>query len=63
MRARLPQLAAIASSEMVANLLMIERLADACAEGEFVDLGVSEQAGVHQLELLLRRVLGKRAPA
>ncbi len=59
LRVRLPHLRSVSNAEMAANLFMIERLSDACAEREFVDLGVSAEAGERQLEVLLRNVLGK----
>lgn len=41
-----------------AALLTIERLADACAEGEFKDLGLPARAGQNALAELLARELG-----
>ena len=53
MRKTFFHLEAAPQERLAATLLMIERLADACAEREFVDLGISEHAAVAQLERLL----------
>src|SRR5262249_20461426 len=52
MRERSPRLNKATIAELAAALLLVERLADACAESEFGDLGVSPKAAEAQLELL-----------
>lgn len=59
LRLRLPHLARAPNAELAAALLQIERLADACAEGEFADLGVSARQAEAQLAQLLAATLGK----
>lgn len=44
--------------ELAATLLQMERLADAVAEGEFKDLGLSESAAVTALGKLIGRLRG-----
>ncbi len=53
-RARLPHVAEIEEATLLANLLMVERLSDACAEGEFADLGLSERQAETELARLMR---------
>lgn len=59
LRTRLPHLARVPEAELAARLLQIERIADACAEGEFIDLGVSAREAEAQLSRLLSAAFGK----
>lgn len=45
--------------ELAATLLQMERLADAVAEGEFKDLGLSESAAIATLAKLISRLRGE----
>lgn len=58
-RARLPHVAEIEQATLLANLLMVERLSDACAEGEFADLGLSERQAETELARLMQAVFGR----
>lgn len=53
----LPHLARIADARLARGLLVIERIADACSEGEFVDLQVSAEAAEIQLMTCLEEQL------
>ena len=46
-------------SELAVSLLQMERLADALAEGEFKDMGVSSRAGENALARLIEQLKGK----
>ncbi len=59
LRMRLPHLARVPEAELAARLLQIERVADACAEGEFADLGLSAREAEAQLARLLSAAFGK----
>jgi AcrR family transcriptional regulator len=63
LRARLPHLAAIDAAELAARLLTVERLTDACAEGELADLGVPDAEARRALERLLKAAFGKGGPS
>lgn len=54
--ARFPHLAGRDFPGLLADLLTLERLSDACAEGEFRDLGVSEEAAADELGDTIRRL-------
>lgn len=47
---------------LVADLLGLERLADAAADGEFADLGISEEDALEMAVGLVRRLRGENAP-
>lgn len=49
---------ALSRPELAATLLQMERLADAVAEGEFKDLGLSEAAAIATLGKLISRLRG-----
>lgn len=53
----LPQLAKVADARLARGLLVIERIADACSEGEFLDLQVSAEAAEAQLMTCLEEQL------
>ena len=53
----LPHLAEVADARLVRGLLVIERIADACSEGEFLDLQVSAEAAEAQLMTCLEEQL------
>jgi AcrR family transcriptional regulator len=58
LQARSPHLAGLGFARLSADLLTLERLADACAEGEFGDLGVPEYAAKVILTEAIRRAFG-----
>ena len=60
LKARLGHLTGRPDSELIADLLAVERLADACAEGEFADLGFSAREAEAELRRVLRAVFGAR---
>ncbi len=60
LRTRLKHLAKTDQAELAAGLLQLERLADACAEGEFADLGLTAAEGERALARVMRDVLGRR---
>ena len=55
---RAPHLAKTSSQKLLSGLLQIERLVDACAEGEFSDLGISETCAEKELADLIQNVFG-----
>lgn len=59
LQSRLPYLEEIDLDELLARLLMVERLTDACAEGEFADLGISISKAKKQLAALIKASFGK----
>lgn len=59
-RARLPHLDDVPQAVMLANLLLVERLSDACAEGEFRDLGLTETQAEAELSRLMRTAFGRQ---
>jgi AcrR family transcriptional regulator len=56
--ARLPHLSTRRFPGLAADLLTLERLADACAEGEFTDLGVPDAAASNVLAEAIRKAFG-----
>ena len=58
---RLPHLTQASSQELLVKLLQIERLADACAEQEFADLGVSEELALAELAFLMQSAFGSQS--
>ncbi len=56
--ARLPHLSGRSFPSVAADLLTLERLADACAEGELTDLGVPDAAASNVLAEAIRRAFG-----
>ncbi len=60
MRARLPHLDRLDDADIGTSLLLIERLADSCAEGEFADMGIDDGAVIVELSRLIRTRFGKR---
>lgn len=56
LRARFPHLAGRGFAGLLADLLTLERLSDACAEGEFRDLGVPDEAAADELADTIRRL-------
>jgi hypothetical protein len=56
--ARLPHLSSLGFPSLAADLLTLERLADACAEGELTDLGVPDAAASKVLTEAIRRAFG-----
>ena len=52
---RLPHLSGRSFDRLAAELLTLERLADACAEGEFEDLGIAEEVAAARLADAIRR--------
>lgn len=59
LRMRLSHLSHLDDADLAARLLTIERLTDACAEGEFADLGVSAAAAEALLANALRAAFGR----
>lgn len=59
LRTRLKHLSGLHDAELAARLLLVERLSDACAEGELTDLGIPAATAEEQLANLLRTVFGK----
>jgi AcrR family transcriptional regulator len=57
LRRRLPHLKDAPLARLARALTTIERVADACAEGEYLDLGISAQAAEDQLTECLKQVL------
>ena len=57
-RERLPHLAAVETAELMAKLLQVERLVDACAEGEFSDMGIADDQAMAILSKHLTTVFG-----
>ena len=55
---RLPHLSDRSFDRLAAELLTVERLADACAEGEFQDLGIAEEVAAARLADAIRRAFG-----
>lgn len=55
---RLSHLAKASSQKLLVNLLQIERLADAYAEREFADLGISEEFALAELARLIQSAFG-----
>ncbi|MFN9832600.1 MAG: TetR/AcrR family transcriptional regulator [Phenylobacterium sp.] len=55
---RLPHLSSRSFDRLAAELLALERLADACAEGEFQDLGIAEEVAAARLADAIRRTFG-----
>jgi AcrR family transcriptional regulator len=49
------------ATDMKLNLLKIERLSDAIAEGELSDLGVSEAKGIAELSVLIKALAHRRS--
>ena len=58
-RRRYPHLRSLSQERLARGLLVIERIADACAEGEFGDLGLPAEAGLAQLKEALGRELSQ----
>lgn len=54
----LPHLADRNFADLAADLLTLERIADACAEGEFRDLGVPDDEAEAALAAAIRKALG-----
>jgi AcrR family transcriptional regulator len=54
LKGRFPHLQKTGDADLAARLLLVERLSDACAEGELADLGLSAAAAEKQLADLLR---------
>lgn len=59
LRERLPYLARRSFAALVADLLMLERITDACAEGEFEDLGVKPAEATKIVAATVRQAFGK----
>lgn len=57
LRRRLPRLGSVSEARLARSLFVIERIADACAEGEFADLEISRDAAERQLMECLRQEL------
>ena len=62
LRQRLPHLAKRSFAELAADLLMLERVTDACAEGEFEDLGIAPAEAAGQVARIIRQSFGKPRP-
>jgi AcrR family transcriptional regulator len=60
-RGRLKRLANVPHAELAARLLLVERLSDACAEGELSDLGLSATEAASELTKVLRFAFAARA--
>lgn len=64
-RRQLAKLAALqidsSPAELAVRLLQVERLADAIAEGEFADLGLTDAAAQRELARLIRELRGRAA--
>jgi len=60
LRERLPHLSERKFSELVTSLLLLERITDACAEGEFADVGVKAAEATQLVAALIRKEFGKR---
>jgi len=59
LKERLPHLAGRTFGSLVGDLLMLERITDACAEGEFEDLGVKSTEATQIVARLIRQAFGK----
>jgi AcrR family transcriptional regulator len=57
LRKLLPQVAGMTDARLARSLFVIERVADACTEGEFADLQVNPDAAEEQLTACLRQEL------
>lgn len=57
LRKLLPHTAGLTDARLARSLFVIERVADACAEGEFADLRVNLEAAEEQLTACLRQEL------
>jgi AcrR family transcriptional regulator len=53
-----PHIAAMSEARLARSLFVIERVADACAEGEFADLRISPEAAEEQFSACLRQEFG-----
>jgi AcrR family transcriptional regulator len=60
LKERLGHLRGRPDSELIADLLTVERVADACAEGEFADVGMTAREAEGELRRVLRAVFGAR---
>jgi AcrR family transcriptional regulator len=58
LRKTLPHAAELSDAQLVRSLLVLERVADACAEGEFADLKISPAEAEEQLSACLEREFG-----
>lgn len=61
LRARLPHLAGREFADLAADLLMLERVTDACAEDEFADLGIAPDEAARLVARVIRQAFGRRA--
>jgi AcrR family transcriptional regulator len=57
LRKLLPHTAEMSDAKLARSLFVIERVADACAEGEFADLRIAPEAAEEQLAACLRQEL------
>jgi hypothetical protein len=57
LRKLLPQTVDMSDARLARSLFVIERVADACAEGEFADLRITPDAAEEQLTVCLRQEL------
>jgi len=58
LKGRLTHLADRPDNALIVDLLMVERVADACAEGELGDVGLSARDAERELQQVLKRVFG-----
>lgn len=59
LRARLAHLGSRSDADLAASLLTLERLTDACAEGELEDMGVPRAEGRRLVAAVIRREFGR----
>jgi len=62
LRDRLPHLAKRSFASLAADLLMLERITDACAEGEFADLGITAADATALVAKVIRQAFAKTPP-
>jgi AcrR family transcriptional regulator len=58
LRRNLPHAADMSIADLMRSLLLLERVADACAEGEFADLRISPEDAEEHLSACLEREFG-----
>ena len=60
MRNRLPHLQRRTDANIAAGILLVERLADCCADAELSDMGINGQDAIHELAMLIANRFGRR---